>query len=90
MRASADRSGEDARTFLPVSLGTNIRWLRPVAGLRTRRELAERLGVSQSQVADWEHDRYALISVRSLIKLATVFHCSVDERLPGEQEGEQG
>ena len=83
MRASGDRSGEEARYFLQVSLGTNIRRLRSEAGLRTRKDLAERLGVPQSQVADWEQDRYRVVSVRSLIKLAMVFHCSVDELLAG-------
>lgn len=53
------------------------------AGPRTQKELAELLGVSQSQVADWEHDRYSVLSLQSLIKLATVFHCSVDELLAG-------
>ena len=79
MRASADQSGQDARTVMQVSLGMSIRRLRSVAGLQTRKELAERLGVSQSQ-----------ISARGLFKLATVFHCSIDERLPAEQEGEHG
>ena len=66
-----------------MSLGTNIRRLRSVAGFRKQRELADLLGVPQTQVADWEHDRYTVITVRSLIKLATVFRCSVDELLAG-------
>jgi len=66
-----------------MTLGTNIRRLRSVAGPRSQKELAERLGVAPSQVADWEHDRYAVISIQSLIKLATVFRCSVDELLAG-------
>ena len=57
--------------------------LRSVVGPRSQKKLAELLDVSPSQIADWEHDRYPVISVRSLIKLATVFHCSVDELLAG-------
>ena len=53
-----------------------------MAGL-LQKELAELLGVPQSQVADWEYDRYGVIEVRSLIKLAKAFHCSVDELLVG-------
>ena len=54
-----------------------------MAGFRTQRELAELLGVPQSQVADWEHDRYPVIAIRNLIKLAKAFHCSVDDLLAG-------
>ena len=66
-----------------MSLGTNIRRLRSLAGLRTQTELAELLGVPQSQVAEWEHDRYACLAVSNLIKLAKAFHCSVDDLLAG-------
>ena len=52
-------------------------------GLQTRKELAERLGVPQGQVADWELDRYRVLEVRSLVRLAKAFHCSVDELLAG-------
>ena len=66
-----------------MSLGKRIRRLRSAVGRRTQKELAELLGVPQAQLADWEYDRYAVISVRNLIKLAKVFHCSVDELLAG-------
>ncbi|MYN67822.1 MAG: LexA family transcriptional regulator [Acidobacteria bacterium] len=82
-RFTGTRCRADHQTFLHMTLGTNIRRLRSVVGPRSQKKLAERLGVAPSQVADWEHDRYAVISIQSLIKLATVFHCSVDDLLAG-------
>ena len=32
-------------------------------------------------MSDWENDRFAVLEVSSLIKLAKGFHCSVDELL---------
>ena len=54
-----------------------------MVGLRTQKAFAELLGVPQSQVSDWEKDRYAVLEISTLIKLAKVFHCSVDELLAG-------
>ena len=54
-----------------------------MVGLRTQKAFAELLGVPQSQVSDWEKDRYAVLEIYTLIKLAKVFHCSVDELLAG-------
>ena len=51
-------------------------------GLR-QKAFAELLGVPQSQVSDWEHDRFAVLDISSLIKLAKALHCSVDELLAG-------
>ena len=66
-----------------MSLGRNIKRLRAMAGLRTQKAFAERLGVPQPQVSDWENDRYAALEISSLVKVAKVFHCSVDELLAG-------
>ena len=68
---------------LAVSLGKNIKRLRTMVGLRTQKALTELLGIPQSQVSDWENNRYTIIEVSTLIKLAKVFHCSVDELLAG-------
>ena len=51
--------------------------------LRTQKAFAELLSVPQSQVSDWENDRFAVLDISSLIRLAKAFHCSVDELLAG-------
>ena len=68
---------------MTVSVGKNIRRLRMVAGLPTQKAFAKLLGVQQSLVSDWEHDRYGVLSISSLIKLAKVLDCSVDQLLAG-------
>ncbi len=72
-----------ARKGLAVSLGENIKRLRTVAGIQTQKAFAELLGVPQPQVSDWENDRYPVLEVSSLIRLAKALHCSVDELLAG-------
>ena len=71
------------RKGLAVSLGENIKRLRTVAGIQTQKAFAELLGVPQPRVSDWENDRYTVLEIPTLIKLAKVFHCSVDELLAG-------
>ena len=68
---------------MAVSVGKNIKRLRTVMGLRRQKALVELLGVPQSQVSDWEHDRSAVLDISNLIKLAKALHCSVDELLAG-------
>ncbi len=53
------------------------------AGFRTQRELADRLGVPQPQVSDWENDRHAVLETGTLLRLAKVLRCSVDQLLAG-------
>ena len=60
-RLSLPRSGGERDTKgLAVSLGKNIKRLRTMVGLRTQKAFAELLGLPQSQVSDWENNRYAL------------------------------
>ena len=66
-----------------MRLGKNIKRLRTVAGLQTQQALAEMLGVSRTQLSAWENDRHAILEISTLIKLAKVLHCSVDELLTG-------
>ena len=66
-----------------MSLGTNIRRLRLAAGLRTQKACADLLDIPQPQLSDWENDRYASLELRNVLKLAKLFHCSVDELLAG-------
>ena len=83
-RLSLPRSGGERDTKgLAVSLGKNIKRLRTMVGLRTQKALTELLGIPQSQVSDWENNRYTVLEIYTLIKLAKVLHCSVDELLAG-------
>ena len=83
-RLSLPRSGGERDTKgLAVSLGKNIKRLRTMVGLRTQKALTELLGIPQSQVSDWENNRYTVLEISTLIKLAKVLHCSVDELLAG-------
>lgn len=70
-----------------VSPGKTIRSLRLAAGLRTQKALAEMLDIPQPQVSDWESDRYAVLEIPTLVKLAKVFRCSVDQLLAGVDPG---
>lgn len=65
------------------TIGANIIRLREAAGLKTQAALAKALDVPQPQVSDWENDRYPLLDTKNLIKLATLFNCSIDELLAG-------
>ena len=66
-----------------VQVGRNIRRLRAAAGIRTQRELAERLGVPQPRVSDWENDRYTVLEMPTLLRIAKALRCSVDQLLAG-------
>ena len=66
-----------------MSLGKNIKRLRLAAGLRTQKALAETLHLPQPQVSDWENDRYAVLEISTLLKLAKVLRCTVDQLLVG-------
>ena len=66
-----------------MSLGQNIKRLRVAAGISTQRALAERLHVPQPQVSDWENDRYGTLETPTLMKLAKVLRCTIDQLLNG-------
>lgn len=66
-----------------MSLGQNIKRLRIAAGIATQRALADRLHVPQPQVSDWENDRYATLETPTLMKLAKVMRCTIDQLLDG-------
>ena len=56
-----------------------IRTLREAAGMK-QYELAARMGVKQASVCAWESGE-TYPSVKNLMKLADIFHCSIDELL---------
>ena len=66
-----------------MSLGQNIKRLRLAAGISTQRALADRLHVPQPQVSDWENDRYGTLETQTLMKLAKVLRCTIDQLLDG-------
>ena len=51
----------------------------------TQGELAAELGVTQGAVSQWENG-IAFPSLRILVKLAAVLHCTVDEILRGAKQ----
>ena len=66
-----------------MSVGRNIKRLRLEAGISALRAFAERLGVLDAQLSDWENDRYVVLKVRTLVRIAKVLRCSVDDLLVG-------
>ena len=66
-----------------MSVGRNIKRLRLEAGISTPRAFAERLGVLDAQLSDWENDRYVLLRVPTLVRIAKVLRCSVEDLLEG-------
>ena len=66
-----------------MSVGRNIKRLRLEAGISALRAFAERLGVLDAQLSDWENDRHAMLSVSTLVRIAKVLRCSVDDLLVG-------
>lgn len=65
------------RTF-----GENLREQQAKAGMRTK-ELARRLGVVNSAVSGWRHDKAKAPDLSTFLKLAKVLGCSVDDLLKG-------
>ena len=57
---------------------------RKKAGL-TQFEVAEKVGVDQSAVSFWENGKY-LPRASILMKLAKLYHCTVDELLREEDK----
>lgn len=55
----------------------SLRTVRTAAGL-TQTELARRIGVNQSSIADWERGK-CYPKTGSAIKLARALQCSLDE-----------
>lgn len=65
------------------TVGGNIRRLRLAAGVATQRDFARMLGVESTRVNDWENDRYAVIELPNLLKIAKVLRVSLDDILAG-------
>ena len=59
-----------------------IKKLRKSAGL-TLQELADIIGTSNQTVSNWENEKTEP-DIRSLIKLANIFNCSIDYLITGK------
>lgn len=64
-----------------ATLGENIQRLRRRAGLKTGRSLADAMGVTPPVISKLENDQQGLPESQTLLRLAKVLHCSVDELL---------
>lgn len=62
---------------MSLSKKMNLRTIRIAAGL-SQTELARRIGVNQSSIADWERGK-CFPEIGNAIKLAKTLHCSLDE-----------
>lgn len=67
-------------------LGANIERLRREAGHTNATAFAEAIGVTATQLHDWETGRYKNLSLESLIKIAQGIPCTVEDLLQGTYE----
>ncbi len=77
---------ESARDGFPggaATVGRNVRRLRAQAGIPTQTAFARLLRAPQSQVGDWEGDRYSVLEASTLVRIAKALRCSVDDLLAG-------
>lgn len=58
-------------------MGIKIKEMRTKRGL-TQKQLADRLGVKQQNVSDWERSARSP-SVKNLRKLAEILNCQIDD-----------
>ena len=61
---------------MSIVLSTNLKLTRKVLHL-TRKTVADRIGISASTLADYENG-HAIPSVKVLVLLAELYHCSTD------------
>lgn len=64
--------------------GKNFRNIRKGAHL-TQKEVAEKLGICQSNISDWEND-ISRPEYENLLKLRDLYDVTLDELLNGEEE----
>ncbi len=67
-----------------MTFGKNFKKLRREARL-SQNEVAEKLGIYQSNVSDWEND-VSRPEYEKLIQLARLYDCSIAELLGVEEE----
>lgn len=65
-----------------VSVAANLVRLRETAGI-SQSELGRRIGVPATRIWDWEHGRYKLPDIKTLMRLAVALQVSIDELIGG-------
>lgn len=65
-----------------VSVAANLVRLREAAGI-SQSELGRRVGVPATRIWDWEHGRYKLPDMKTLMRLATALTVSIDDLISG-------
>lgn len=70
----------DYPRLLMGSLGINLKRAR---GSRKQKDIAAELGMKQTELSNYEHDRYATITLDKLLVLARGYRCSVEELVVG-------
>ena len=64
------------------TVGQNLKRIREGRDI-DQKDIATEMGVPQSQLSNWENDRYQSIDTRTLIRLAKAYDCTVEELLAG-------
>jgi len=65
-----------------ATFGENLRRVREERGL-SQKELAEKMGVGQGQLSNWESDRFGLPETGTVLRAAKALVCSVEDLLSG-------
>lgn len=65
-----------------VSVAANLVRLREAAGI-SQSELGRRVGVPATRIWDWEHGRYKLPDIKTLMRLAIALQVSIDDLIGG-------
>ncbi len=68
-----------------ATVGENLRRLREASG-HDQKAIAAEMGVPQSQLSNWENDRYQTLDMRTLLRLAKAYDATVDDLLTGVDE----
>ena len=63
-----------------ASIGENLKRLR---GGEDQKVVAQRMGIPQARLSNWEKDRYRTVSVRTLLWLAKGYRCGVEQLVQG-------
>lgn len=66
-----------------ATLGSNIREQRQKKGFRTARAFAQKLGIPESRLSDWENDRYDDIKLSNIMRIARHLDIGVEQLLAG-------
>lgn len=67
-----------------ATVGENLRRLRLASPkVKTQRALAEAMDVLQSQLSDWERERYGMPDLVTIMKMAKALEVTVEDLVVG-------